>query len=50
MSLHQKQAHAVKPGGGVVHIGEERPLSEGALAFGDLHEGRTASAKFVLRP
>ena len=29
---------------------EERPLSEGAAAFRDLHEGRTASAKVVLRP
>ena len=29
---------------------EERPLSEGARAFRDLHEGRTASAKIVLRP
>jgi alcohol dehydrogenase len=29
---------------------EERPLSEGARAFRDLHEGRSASAKIVLRP
>ncbi len=29
---------------------EERPLSEGAAAFRDLHEGRTASAKVVLLP
>jgi len=29
---------------------EERPLAEGARAFRDLHEGRTASAKIVLRP
>ena len=29
---------------------EERPLSEGANAFRDLHEGRTAAAKVVLRP
>lgn len=29
---------------------EERPLSEGAAAFRDLHEGRTAAAKLVLRP
>lgn len=29
---------------------EERPLSEGAQAFRDLHEGRTAAAKVVLRP
>jgi 2-desacetyl-2-hydroxyethyl bacteriochlorophyllide A dehydrogenase len=29
---------------------EERPLAEGARAFRDLHEGRAASAKIVLRP
>lgn len=29
---------------------EERPLADGARAFRDLHEGRTASAKIVLRP
>jgi 2-desacetyl-2-hydroxyethyl bacteriochlorophyllide A dehydrogenase len=29
---------------------EERPLAEGASAFRDLHEGRSASAKIVLRP
>ena len=29
---------------------EERPLAEGAAAFRDLHEGRTAAAKLVLRP
>jgi len=29
---------------------EERPLSEGARAFRDLHDGRTASAKILLRP
>jgi 2-desacetyl-2-hydroxyethyl bacteriochlorophyllide A dehydrogenase len=29
---------------------EERPLKDGARAFRDLHEGRTASAKLVLRP
>jgi alcohol dehydrogenase len=29
---------------------EERPLSEGAQAFHDLHEGRAAAAKIVLRP
>lgn len=29
---------------------EERPLSEGARAFRDLHEGRSASAKVILRP
>ena len=29
---------------------EERPLAEGPQAFVDLHEGRTASAKVVLRP
>jgi len=29
---------------------EERPLSEGAAAFRDLHEGRTAAAKVLLRP
>jgi 2-desacetyl-2-hydroxyethyl bacteriochlorophyllide A dehydrogenase len=29
---------------------EERPMSEGARAFLDLHEGRSASAKIVLRP
>jgi len=29
---------------------EERPLAEGARAFRDLHEGRSASAKIVLRP
>jgi alcohol dehydrogenase len=29
---------------------EERPLSAGAAAFRDLHEGRSAAAKIVLRP
>jgi 2-desacetyl-2-hydroxyethyl bacteriochlorophyllide A dehydrogenase len=29
---------------------EERPLAEGAQAFRDLHEGRTAAAKVVLVP
>jgi alcohol dehydrogenase len=29
---------------------EERPLAEGANAFRDLHEGRTAAAKVLLRP
>jgi alcohol dehydrogenase len=29
---------------------EERPLAEGAAAFRDLHEGRAAAAKIVLRP
>ncbi len=29
---------------------EERPLAEGAAAFRELHEGRTAAAKLVLRP
>ena len=29
---------------------EERPLEEGAAAFRDLHEGRSAAAKIVLRP
>lgn len=29
---------------------EERPLAEGASAFRDLHEGRSAAAKIVLRP
>ena len=29
---------------------EERPLAEGARAFRDLHEGRSAAAKIVLRP
>jgi len=29
---------------------EERPLAEGQQAFTDLHEGRSASAKIVLRP
>jgi len=29
---------------------EERPLAEGARAFRDLHEGRSASAKIVLHP
>ena len=29
---------------------EERPLADGAAAFSDLHEGKTASAKIVLRP
>ncbi len=29
---------------------EQRPLSEGAAAFGDLHAGRTAAAKIVLKP
>lgn len=29
---------------------EERALSDGAAAFADLHEGRSASAKIVLRP
>jgi alcohol dehydrogenase len=30
--------------------GEERRLEDGARAFLDLHEGRSASAKIVLRP
>ncbi len=29
---------------------EERPLAEGARAFSDLHQGRAAAAKIVLRP
>lgn len=29
---------------------EERPLAEGARAFDDLHHGRSAAAKIVLRP
>ena len=29
---------------------EERPLAEGAAAFRDLHEGRCAAAKILLRP
>ena len=29
---------------------EQRPLSEGARAFDDLHHGRSAAAKIVLRP
>ena len=29
---------------------EERPLAEGAAAFRELHEGRAAAAKIVLRP
>jgi len=29
---------------------EQRPLAEGARAFEDLHLGKTASAKVVLRP
>ena len=29
---------------------EERPLAEGAAAFRELHEGRVAAAKIVLRP
>ena len=29
---------------------EERRLDEGAAAFADLHHGRTAAAKIVLRP
>ena len=29
---------------------EERPLAEGAAAFRDLHQGRCAAAKIVLRP
>lgn len=29
---------------------EERPLAEGAAAFRDLHEGRSAAAKILLRP
>ncbi len=29
---------------------EERPLSDGASAFADLHAGRAAAAKIVLRP
>jgi alcohol dehydrogenase len=29
---------------------EERPLADGPAAFRDLHEGRTAAAKIVLRP
>jgi hypothetical protein len=29
---------------------EERPLADGVRAFRDLHEGRAAAAKIVLRP
>lgn len=29
---------------------EERPLADGAVAFRDLHEGRCAAAKILLRP
>ena len=29
---------------------EERPLADGAAAFRDLHEGRSAAAKILLRP
>ena len=29
---------------------DERPLAEGAAAFRDLHEGRSAAAKILLRP
>ena len=29
---------------------EQRPLAEGQRAFADLHEGRSAAAKIVLRP
>jgi threonine dehydrogenase-like Zn-dependent dehydrogenase len=29
---------------------EQRPLSEGAKAFGDLMDGRAAAPKIVLRP
>jgi len=29
---------------------EERPLAEGARAFADIHQGRAASAKILLRP
>ena len=38
-----------------VHCGdlawvEDRPLAEGARAFDDLHHGRSAAAKILLRP
>jgi len=38
--------------GAFVDLGwvEERPLADGAGAFRDLHEGRCAAAKIVLRP
>jgi alcohol dehydrogenase len=29
---------------------EERPLADGAAAFRDLHDGRCAAAKIILRP
>jgi L-gulonate 5-dehydrogenase len=29
---------------------EERPLAEGATAFDDLDQGRSAAAKIILRP
>ena len=29
---------------------EERPLAAGARAFDDLHRGRSAAAKILLRP
>jgi len=47
-----RAAVAALHGGAFGDLGwvEERPLSEGARAFSDLHEGRTAAAKILLRP
>ena len=44
-------AHALHDGAfGDLAWVEERPLADGAAAFRDLHEGRSAAAKIVLRP
>jgi threonine dehydrogenase-like Zn-dependent dehydrogenase len=44
-------AHALHDGAfGDLAWVDERPLAHGAAAFRDLHEGRSAAAKIVLRP
>lgn len=48
--LHATVAALVAGAFGDLAWVEERPLAGGARAFSDLHEGRSAAAKIVLRP
>jgi threonine dehydrogenase-like Zn-dependent dehydrogenase len=44
-------AHALHEGAfGDLAWVEDRPLADGAAAFDDLHHGRSAAAKILLRP